>query len=141
MKCAGELIAISLKVEEERKLEREKTLSALKERTIVWCEKIGKMMEARAMNAQPLEHSILLMRGGDGETYYSIKETLSRYRNNREDYKIYWNYGFHLPTIIEFFEKYCFKVILETSNYPVYSYGFGYFTICTLTIKPAPQCF
>lgn len=145
MKCAGELVAISLKVEEQRRLEQERIIAeklrALKGKTINWCEEIGKILEEKAMDAQPLEYNISLMIGADGETYYPIEEVSSRYRDGRKDYNIYWSYDIHLPTIIEFFEKYCFEATLKKFKYAVYSRGFGIFSAYTLTIKPAPQCF
>ena len=145
MKCARGLIAISLKVEELRRLERERraaeALRILKERTINWCENIGEILEKKAIDAQPLEYEILLMKSIEEGIYYTIEEVSSRYCDNRKDYNVNWYNTIHLSTVIEFFEKYCFEIILEKPNYLTYSYGVGCIDTRTLTIKPAPQCF
>jgi len=141
MKCAGELIAISLKVEEEKRLERERRaaeeLRILEERTINWCEEIGEVLEKQAMDGQPLKYNVLLAKYSN-TIFRTVKEVSSRYCDCREDYEINWD-KLHLPTIIKFFEEYCFETVLE--DFVIYSYGRGPLNACKITIKPAPQCF
>lgn len=151
MKCAGELIAISLENaekkrirEEQERLERERKaverLKILKKRTVNWCEKIGKILEEKATNAQPLEYNIILCESNlTKDICYTLEKVPSRYSDNRADYSVNYNEEIYLPTITEFFEKYCFKVSYWTER--IYSYGSGARRAVRVIIKPAPQCF
>jgi hypothetical protein len=151
MKCARELIAISLENaekkrirEEQKRLERERAeaerLEILKKRAINWCEKVGEILEKKAIDAQPLEYKVILgYFAWDKNVCRTLEKVPSRYADKRNDYVINWNEAIYLPTIIEFFERYCFKVSYCDSW--EYSYGRGVIDTLILTIKPAPQCF
>lgn len=149
MKCAGELITISLENaekkrirEEQERLERERVaaerLRILKEKTVNWCEKIGEILEKKAIDSQPLEYDVILCNSFEN-VYFTYKKVPSRYSDNRDDYDINWSEEIHLPTIIEFFKKYCFEV--SFCNTWVYRYRNGECKALKLFIKPAPQCF
>lgn len=143
MKCAGELIVISLENAEKKRIREERAAAErfriLKEWTVNWCEKIGETLEKKAIDAETLEYDVILRPSWRGEGIYNtVKKVPSRYSDKRDDYDIKVE-EVYLPTITEFFEKYCFKVSYYTSW--IHSYGSGELKALKLTIKPAPQCF
>lgn len=146
MKCAEELIAISLKAEEERKIREEQErlnregitterLKALREKTVNWCEEIGKILEKKAIDAQPLEYDVILARSRNERICYTVDKTPSIYSDECYDYDINQNEEIYLPTVVAFFEKYHFKA--SFFYYEMYCHEKGILEVLDLFIKPA----
>jgi hypothetical protein len=136
MKCAVEL-QLTAKVraaeiaveEEERKRQARK---ALRGKTILFCEQLGKVLESKAdKGVNPIV-----------SFYYDsfsgvMEQTHKDYADHRLSYRK-TGLDIDLEYLAEWFNQYCFKVSIKSMT--VWRYGWGQTDIQLITVSPAPQC-
>lgn len=136
MRCAMDLMmTATVKAEEmveAEALKKEREAIARTARTIAFCEKLGNELEAMANKGKKPEISFHITAGGR-----PMKATNREYADYRTSY-IENGESIDTALMAEWFEPYCFEVVIERFRYWYYGCGqcWGY----EITITPKPEC-
>jgi hypothetical protein len=143
MKCALELQAIAAtKKEEKRRQEAEaeaKRQTEIFNRTIEYCEQIGKKLEEKANAGYTPEVRFLFDYDyyNPNQGYAMKKDSRSLYADKRTTHSRTGE-KFDLDVMTKWFDQYCFTLRHSTTG--AWSYGSGCTRVYSVVIEPSPEC-
>jgi hypothetical protein len=137
MKCAMELMmTATVRAEEIAKEEaiRDAHRRAVKRaNTIKYCEELGNSLEAMANNGKKPTVTFFC----DKYTTSPMKATTREYADHRTSYVVCGE-SLDLELMVEWFDSYCFNMVIEDFCY--WRYNLGRNTGYKITIVPKPAC-
>lgn len=135
MRCSMDLMTTAMVVQEEQRVAKqiaeEKHQIEVMEKTVKWCEEVGKILEEKAEKGFSPRHTFVMW-GAD-----EMIATYDDYADRRKSYKYSGN-ELNLGVIKEWFKQYCFTLDIQEIEF--WKYFYGKVRGLSITIEPDPIC-